>query len=155
MAKYVKYEEPEEEDFEDYRTTAAYAALTPRSKHLSKRGEPFEDIDEGYKNATFNDETGEIFEGGWQDGKRYGKGICLFANGFMYEGNWVAGQENGRGQLMDGDRKIIYIGEWADGLMHGHGSYNYPNGDKYIGDWKEGAIHGIIQHPIPTQKMCK
>ena len=106
--------------------------------------EPLEDgDDEEYRNAYYDNATGEIYEGGWNKGYRHGRGVCLYADGSMYEGMWVKGKEHGRGQLMMGDtRKVLYVGEWQEGAMHGTGTYNFYSGDKYHGDFREGARHG-------------
>jgi hypothetical protein len=99
------------------------------------------DTDDDYRSAFIHD-SGEIYEGGWVQERRHGRGICLFTNGTMYEGNWNQGKPQGRGQLLTGDRQVMFMGEWFDGLMHGHGTYSYPCGDKYTGDWREGNRHG-------------
>ena len=58
--------------------------------------EPLEDgDDEEYRNACYDDVTGEIYEGGWNKGYRHGRGVCLYADGSMYEGTWVKGKEHG------------------------------------------------------------
>ena len=102
--------------------------------------------DDEYRIAFADDETGEIYEGGWikgiKGGRRHGRGICIFTDGTMYEGMWANGKCHGRGQLMTLNRHIIYSGEWIDGFMQGQGTYNFDNGDIYIGDWKEGNRHG-------------
>ena len=101
-----------------------------------------DDIDPTYRRIFFDENSGNIYEGGWMDGKRDGKGICLFADGLIYEGSWIGGVEMGFGQLLTTERRLIYSGEWMDGLMHGHGTYFHANGDKYVGDWKEGVRQG-------------
>jgi hypothetical protein len=96
-----------------------------------------------FREAFQDCDTGEIYEGGWISHLgRHGKGICLYSDGLMYEGNWHRGKESGKGDLMTGDRRVIYTGDWLDGQMHGNGIYNYGNGDKYIGDFKECHRHG-------------
>ena len=99
-------------------------------------------MDPTYRCPSLDDESGEIYEGGWTDGKRNGKGVCLFADGLIYEGSWAGGVEAGFGQLMTAERRLVYSGEWLDGSIHGHGTYTFANGDKYMGDWKEGQRHG-------------
>ena len=37
-----------------------------------------------YVTAYYDEETGEVYEGGWVNGCRHGKGICLYADGYMY-----------------------------------------------------------------------
>ncbi len=110
-----------------------------------------DDVD--YRSACYDDVSGEVYEGGWHNKKRHGRGICLYADGSMYEGPWLFGKEHGHGQLLTSDRKILYTGEWMDGLMHGHGSYNFYNGDRYQGDWREGNRHG--KGEFTTRDGCK
>ena len=103
-----------------------------------------DDSKSNYRVAFLDDETGEVYEGGWypHTQRRHGAGICLFADGTLYEGGWLMGREHGKGQLMTGERQIIYVGEWVDGTMTGHGTYTFSNGDRYTGDWREGIRHG-------------
>lgn len=103
-----------------------------------------DDSESEYRVAFLEEETGEVYEGGWHPyaQRRHGLGVCLYADGTMYEGSWVFGREHGRGQLMTGERHIIYMGEWTDGMIHGQGVYTFANGDKYAGDWREGNRYG-------------
>jgi hypothetical protein len=95
-----------------------------------------------YRDAFFDCESGEIYEGEWFNGNRNGRGIVVYADGLMYEGTWLKGKEHGKGDLMLMDRTVLYSGDWYEGYFHGHGTYRYPNGDVYTGDWKEGIRHG-------------
>ena len=106
-----------------------------------------------YRGACYDDNTGEVYEGGWRGQKRHGRGIVLYPDGSMYEGQWVNGKEHGHGQLMTSDRKVLYSGDWTEGLMHGHGSYNFFSGDRYVGDWREGNRHG--KGEFVTREGCK
>jgi hypothetical protein len=103
-----------------------------------------DDSNSDYRIAYMDDETGEVYEGGWyaHAQRRHGMGICLYSDGTMYEGSWSMGREHGKGQLMTGERSTIYEGEWVDGTMTGQGTYNFSNGDRYTGDWREGIRHG-------------
>jgi len=111
------------------------------------------DDDVDYRSGFYDDVSGEVYEGGWHNKRRHGRGICVYADGSMYEGPWLFGKEHGHGQLMTSDRKILYTGEWMDGLMHGQGSYNFYNGDRYQGDWREGNRHG--KGEFTTRDGCK
>ena len=72
----------------------------------------------------------------------------MYGDGTLYEGGWAMGREHGKGQLMTGDRQIIYTGEWVDGTMTGHGTYVFNNGDRYTGDWREGTRHGKGEYQL-------
>lgn len=64
-------------------------------------------------------DTGDVYRGRFQNGKREGKGIFEYANGDRYEGNFT---ENNR---------------------TGFGSYTFANGDKYVGEFNNGNLKGI------------
>lgn len=95
-----------------------------------------------FKDAFLDENTGEIYEGGWKFGMKHGPGICLYNDGLLYDGNWNNGKECGKGTLMTGDRKLIYCGDWVEGIIQGYGTYHYVNGDIYVGDWRDGRRHG-------------
>lgn len=137
LEKGIKYSMIQAQQFQLYQS----------SSHSIKSTEDLGYEDDEYKIAFLDEESGEIYEGGWMrssngSGRRHGRGICLFTDGTIYEGLWSNGKCQGRGQLMTGTRQIIYTGEWVDGFMQGQGTYNFENGDKYVGDWKEGNRHG-------------
>mmetsp|Transcript_6831 Transcript_6831/g.9001 ORF Transcript_6831/g.9001 Transcript_6831/m.9001 type:complete len:748 (+) Transcript_6831:2-2245(+) len=89
-----------------------------------------------------NEETGEIYEGGWLHGKRHYVGVCVYPNGNMYEGEWKHGLEHGKGKLMTPERGIIFEGYFQEGKISGRGLYYFPKGDRYDGEWKENQRHG-------------
>ena len=53
-----------------------------------------------------------------KDGKREGKGECVWPNN---------------------DR---YVGDFVDGVKQGNGILYFSNGDKRVGVWKEDKLHG-------------
>ena len=59
-----------------------------------------------------------MYEGGYKDGMREGKGIFRWTDGEYYVGDWVCDQREGYG--------ILY----------------YQNGDKYEGTWKDDKKAG-------------
>jgi len=67
-----------------------------------------------------------VYEGELFNGKRHGRGVCLYDNDMIYEGEWRYDKEHGYGSLYSGDRKrVIYEGEWERGRIHGIGKYYY------------------------------
>ena len=56
--------------------------------------------------------------GDFQNGKRHGQGVYVYANGDAYQGGW------------DSDFKS------------GVGTYSYVNGSKKVGFWSEGKLQG-------------
>ncbi|OMJ65375.1 hypothetical protein SteCoe_38351 [Stentor coeruleus] len=41
----------------------------------------------------------EEYTGGYENGIRYGKETCIYANGDIYEGNWENGKKHGEGKF--------------------------------------------------------
>jgi len=39
--------------------------------------------------------NGDIYEGGWLDGKPHGQGVMNYANGSRYNGDWLNGEFHG------------------------------------------------------------
>lgn len=103
-------------------------------------------VPNGYCSAVFDEDQGEIYEGGMcpKTGLRHGLGACVYVSrgNHLYEGEWRLGREHGRGVLLTRDRRAVYAGDFADGKMHGQGLYRFPNGDAYRGDFRENARHG-------------
>jgi hypothetical protein len=52
-----------------------------------------DDSNSDYRVAFLDDETGEIYEGGWHPHarRRHGTGVCMYSDGSMYEGGWAMG----------------------------------------------------------------
>ena len=74
----------------------------------------------------------------WQ-GKRYGWGIVIEADGDRFEGEFRNNRAHGRGIFTwtDGRR---YEGEWRSGKPHGHGTFTEPDGDRFEGNWIRGCF---------------
>eukprot|EP01034_Spumella_vulgaris_P023514 gene23514-29736_t len=103
----------------------------PSGYVLTGSRDPDSDDPHGDYREAFQDcDTGEIYEGGWAYGARYGRG------------NWLQNKEHGKGKLMTADRRVIYTGDWLDGCFHGVGTYYFGNGDSYTGDWRESSRQG-------------
>ena len=52
----------------------------------------------GYGKTKFK--NGDIYEGGYVNGKREGYGICQFSDGKRYEGEWKDDKQHGKGILL-------------------------------------------------------
>eukprot|EP00455_Lapot_gusevi_P036954 TRINITY_DN4120_c0_g2_i1.p1 TRINITY_DN4120_c0_g2~~TRINITY_DN4120_c0_g2_i1.p1 ORF type:complete len:248 (+),score=21.90 TRINITY_DN4120_c0_g2_i1:84-746(+) len=104
--------------------------------------------------ATYS--NGDVYEGEFHEGKRWGRGIYKFRNlnfdadadpdtqaefTTVYEGDWVNGVKHGVGQITYPDSSS-YHGEWSENKKHGQGVYRYVNGDIYEGGWLSGLKHG-------------
>jgi hypothetical protein len=108
--------------------------------------------------------TGDIYEGYWYDGKFWGKGKFMWANGNRYEGDFKDGKMEGKGTLTyangtqyEGEFKddrphgkgkfyeldgTVYEGEYKLGHRTGFGRYKSIDGSVYEGEWKNGQYHG-------------
>jgi hypothetical protein len=89
---------------------------------------------------------GTHFEGNFIAGVRQGKGRITFFNGDVYDGQWQDDKRwgygvyvYGAGSSSKGDR---YEGEWVADNMHGMGTYRWSIGDSYSGPWREGQQTG-------------
>jgi len=60
--------------------------------------------------------TGERYEGEWEDNKKNGHGILYYANGDVYEAIWKNGNVNGKGKLYRTERKKKQDEELKNGL---------------------------------------
>ena len=90
-----------------------------------------------------------IYEGGYKNGERNGKGLEYNRHGeIIFKGEFKNGKRNGKGIEYDRDRKIIFIGEYLNGKKwNGYGNKN--NNKKYYqiidgkGYVNESDIDGI------------
>ena len=48
-----------------------------------------------------------MYEGGWKDDKRQGKGKMIFADGAVYEGGWNDGMIHGGGKMTYDDGMVV------------------------------------------------
>ena len=83
-----------------------------------------------------------IFKGTNKDGVKSRN--CYYVNeetGEVYDGEYVDGRLHGKAIYIDGDGNK-YKGDWHKGKRHGYGIYTSPNGSKYRGQWKDGIKHG-------------
>jgi hypothetical protein len=87
--------------------------------------------------------TGDVYEGGFRQGKRHGFGIYIeFVTKNQYEGEWVADQRHGQGVLSSKTHGYIYDGEWKEDMRCGRGHSSLKNVENYTGEWLENHFHG-------------
>lgn len=90
-----------------------------------------------------------IYTGEMADGKREGRGLCLYNNGTLYQGFWKKGKEHGYGTIMTADRRrVIFEGNFERGKMSGFGTYYYASSgeaivSRYIGEFRENQRNGM------------
>ena len=84
-------------------------------------------------------QNGDIYFGLWKDNKRFGNGIFK-CSAHIYDGLWLNDTKQGKGTLiyLNG---TVYEGDWANDKKHGYGIYIWPN-SKYIGYWSNDKRNG-------------
>ncbi|KAH3764064.1 Morn repeat protein [Pelomyxa schiedti] len=75
---------------------------------------------------------GGSYIGGWQSDMFHGKGVRLWANGDRHEGQWVRGKEHGTGRKTWASDGKSFDGVWEMGVMKS-GTMKWPNGDQFTG----------------------
>lgn len=75
----------------------------------------------------FYADSGDLYEGQWQHGKKHGRGCQQYATGDTYQGNYVNNKKHGQGvyRYADGD---CHEGQYFEGRKHGPGLYWYSDG---------------------------
>jgi hypothetical protein len=84
--------------------------------------------------------SGDVFDGTWENGMREGSGKLYYASGNVayYDGEWRGDRRHGRGVLM-GTRGEQFSGVFVDGqLWSGKGCFVFASGNCYDGEWREG-----------------
>lgn len=61
------------------------------------------------------------YEGDWKDGKMHGRGRLVYENGDVYDGNFHKGKKFGKGIFKWAKDGNYYDGEWNNNLPHGIG----------------------------------
>ena len=85
--------------------------------------------------------NGDVYNGGWQDGKANGQGRFQEFKGGVYGGEWRNNKMHGRGRKKYADG-AVYVGEWRRGDREGQGLIEYANGNIYEGEWRNDRPHG-------------
>ena len=81
------------------------------------------------------------YKGFFFDGKRWGEGVCYWADVGNYFGRWKEDKQHGYGVFtwLTGE---VYRGEWVAGEFGGRGRYVYGNGSWEEGDFVDGVLEG-------------
>ena len=98
-------------------------------------------------NGTYIWGDGESYEGEWYEGQRQGKGKYIhIGDGSVYEGEFFNNKEEGNGKKIWKNGAQTYEGEWKNGQIHGTGKMNFSNGGYYIGTFQfdKRCGHGIL-----------
>lgn len=94
-----------------------------------------------YGTGTYVWANGNTYEGEFSDDLMHGKGKLNIIGKGTYEGDFVAGKKSGQGTFVfaNGD---IYTGSWLDDKMNGDGKYTFVNGDSYSGLFANNMFNG-------------
>ena len=84
-------------------------------------------------------ETGNVYEGEFEDDKRHGKAIFRYS-GCVYEGEYRNNKRHGKGKETDNEGNI-FDGEYENGDFI-RGKVEYSNDDIYVGEYKDDCRHG-------------
>ena len=71
-----------------------------------------------------------------------GQGKYKYFNGDVYEGNFENGIKYGDG-IMSYENGDKYLGEWKEGRKHGKGKMSYKNGNAFDGKWYKDKRDGF------------
>ena len=95
--------------------------------------------------GTFTDTNGNVYIGGWKEGKRDGNGKWC-TDRYVYEGEFKDGKRCGHRKETWPDGKVyvreVYGGQWKGGKKHGTGTTACKDGSMYAGEWKDNKKHG-------------
>lgn len=112
-------------------------------KNLTKHGSfphGSKSFEQGYYLDPFELPDGTVYIGHWLNGKRFGTGVEVTADGTMFEGVFRFDEKiEGRCIFPNDD---VYVGPFASQLPHGKGVYESADGTRYEGDWERGRQNG-------------
>ena len=88
-----------------------------------------------------------IYEGGYLNGKRNGKGttynyFCSTEEEFKYVGEYLNGKRNGKGKEYYYDEKLLFEGEYLNGKRNGKGKEYIDDVLFFEGDYLNGKRNG-------------
>jgi hypothetical protein len=89
-----------------------------------------------------NYRSGDVFEGDYHNDFRHGKGKYEWKDGSMQSGNWRNGLLHGEGEMFDAPSGQYYCGNFVDDNYTGHGVMIYGDRSKYEGEWLDDKRHG-------------
>ena len=88
------------------------------------------------------------YTGTLQNGKRTGRGTCVWPNGAKYEGEWENDQFNGQGTFHIPAGGTI-AGVWKNSKLNGHAKYVLPTGEEIEGSFMDDVPNGNIRNKKP------
>ena len=107
----------------------------------------------GYIEYIQEDNSLDIYFGGFKHNKMHGKGTYIYASGHIYEGEWKKGVKHGKGTLAY-PNGAMYEGDFVNGSMSGHCKYHLHNGDIYEGEIRDGKFEGKGKYTWTSGAWC-
>ena len=109
----------------------------------------------GYGKIYISGENILLFEGGFVDSKKNGKGKEYYEEGILkFEGEYTNNRRNGKGKEYYKNGNIKYEGEYLNGKMNGKGKEYYITGQKYFeGEYNEGKKWNGIGYNLKGIKI--
>ena len=93
--------------------------------------------------ATYTDGHGNKYKGSWYEGRKHGYGIYTSPDGSKYCGQWKHDVKDGDGEDTDTDGFTLK-GNFRNGYLENDGILFYPNkGIAYEGEFKRSRFHGL------------
>jgi len=84
-------------------------------------------------------DNGDVYEGGFKDGLKHGRGKLVTRNNRSYEGDWERDKPHGFGINTFPNGKV-YSGNFSKGRPVGDGKWTYSDGRTYYGTWINGEF---------------
>lgn len=112
---------------------------TPKAKAKTPEKQPVKTKKNGQNRCELD--NGDVYEGGYKDDKRHGKGKYISHKGWTYEGDFMFDEMTGNGKVVFANGQT-YEGGWLFGKRHGHGEEKYANGNRYVGEYNQDQFHG-------------
>jgi hypothetical protein len=114
-------------------------------------GEWKEDHEHGF--ITIVDRKGPIVdEGEFRNGKRQGLGRQIFESGDMYDGGWCEGKLDDRGVYYFANGDKLY-GMWKKGIYHGVGVFHYADGSISRRTYEDGKLMSVQDYDHASQQF--
>lgn len=90
---------------------------------------------------------GGFFEGFWEQDKIHGKNCRIYDHqtGDLYVGQLEEGKKNGKGRLYDAEKDEVYEGEFENDRRSGPGTIYHRNGEVIKGDFRNNFMEGAYE----------
>jgi len=87
--------------------------------------------------------SGNVYEGGFKNGKPHGRGTYTWTDGNVHKGLFKDGKKHGNGTYAWASGRV-YEGLWKNYKRDGNGTFTNAKGDVYEGKWEKGKRHGTL-----------